>query len=119
MIVPEDFMPETMDLDYRYALEQDGKLTYKTRIMEVRRSNFQLPSEDNDFRFGIDPKEFQFFKESLAKLKKADKFAFSPLEYKWAKTEPLFEGCKWNQFALDTILHRHAATEIHALTSYR
>ena len=62
MIVPEDFMPETMDLDYRYAIEQNGALSYKTRIMEVRRSNFKLPTEEDDFRFGIDPKEFQKFK---------------------------------------------------------
>ena len=119
MIVPEDFMPEIMDLDYRYAIKNNGSLSYKTRIMEVKRKDFDLPTEENDFRFGIDPKEFQYFQDCLAKLKKADKQAFNKLEYKWAKTEPLFDGCKWNQFALDAILHRHSANEVHALTSYR
>ena len=119
MIVPEEFMPAQMDLDYRYAVEENGKMTYKTRVMEVLRSSFPLPTEENDCRFGIDPKEFKAFQESLAKLKKADKNAFAKLEYQWAKTEPLFEGCAWNQFAIDAILNRAAATELNALTSYR
>ena len=119
MIVPEEFMPEQMDLDYRYAIEENGDMKYKTRVMEVKRSSFQLPTEQHDNRFGIDPKDFKNFQESLAKLKKADKNAFGKIMFQWAQTKPLFEGTTWNQFALDAIANRHSANELSALKSYR
>ena len=67
MIVPEEFMLPTMDLDYRYATQKDGKTTYHTKVMEVHRSSFKLPTEECDNRFGIDPNDFKNFKQMSQK----------------------------------------------------
>ena len=91
-----------MEIDYKYAVQENGGTEYKARTLKVNRSQFQLPTEENDHRFNIYPAAFKRFQQSLAKHKKADKNTFAEPKYKWEKTVPLLENCTWNQFATTT-----------------
>ena len=118
-LLPEEFNPSQMELDYRYFLQDDDNKAYHTRTLVVNRNAFPKPTKENDIRFAIHPATFQRFKVSLENFKKADKNAFLTPTYKWEKTIPLFDECAWNQFALDSINNRHLANELLALRSYR
>lgn len=118
-LIPEEYQPSQMELDYRYLLQEEGKNDYHTRTLVVQRNAFPKPTKDNDIRFGIHPANFRRFKVSLENFRKADKNAFLTPTYKWAKTIPLFDDCAWNQFARDSISNRYTANELLALRSYR
>ena len=111
-------IPANIDIDYRYAIpDDDNKLHYHTRMLQLNRNQFPLPKVDNDFRFGIFTVAIDRWLECVATHKKADKNTFNKIEYKWETTKPLFEGCTWNQFSKDFIKHRYNAKEIHVLRS--
>ena len=119
VLIPETIIDPKMELQYRYAIDNEGVLEYNARILTVNRKEFPLPTKQNDFRFGILQDHMDKWKESVATHTKADKKTFTHIQYKWETTKPLFEGCIWNQFQKDFILHRYSAKEIQAIRSYK
>lgn len=119
MLVPETSADRIIEIQYRYALENNGVLDYKTRTTQVNRSQFPIPTVENDFRYGIFPGPFQRWNERVATLKKADKLAFNPIKYEWETPVPLFEGQSWNQFQKDFIRSRYSAQESIIIKSYK
>ena len=119
MLVPETSADRKIEIQYRYALEINGQLEYKNRMMEINRTQFPLPTIENDFRFGIFQAAFERWNTSVATLKKADKFAFNPIKYEWETSVPLFEGQSWNQFQKDFIRSRYSAKESIIIKSYK
>lgn len=119
-LVPEALIPSRIEIDYRYATpdaDAENGYKYHTRMMTLNRNQFPMPTQENDFRFGIFNAAIERWMESVATHKKADKNTFTRLEYKWETTKPLFDGCVWNQFSKDFIKHRYNAKEIHVLKS--
>ena len=108
-----------MEFNYRYQVEKDGHPDYRNRTLTIRRSQFPLPTEENDFRFGIFKAQFERWNDSVATLRKADKNAFAPIKYTWNTTKPLFKGMTYNQFSKDFILARYNAKESQTLKSYK
>ena len=108
-----------MEFTYRYYVDNNGTPDYKNRILNIRRSQFPLPSEENDSRYGIFQAQFERWNESVATLRKADKNAFAPIKYSWNTTKPLFKGMTYNQFSKDFILARYNAKESQLLKSYK
>ena len=119
MLVPEMSADRTMELEYRYAVEVNGELEYKTRMIKLNRSQFPIPTKENDFRFGIFPGTFQRWNDCVATLKKADKYAFNRIKYEWETPVPLFDGMDWNQFQKDFIRSRYSAKESIIMKSYK
>ena len=118
ILVPEALIPSKIEIDYRYAIpDPENGLKYHTRMLNLHRNQFPIPTTENDFRFGIFDASIDRWLDSVATHKKADKLTFARIEYKWETTKPLFEGCVWNQFSKDFIKHRYNAKEIHVLRS--
>ena len=119
MLVPEESADRILEVDYRYAIENDGVLDYNSRTIKINRSQFPLPTQENDFRFGIFDAPFERWNSCVATLKKADKLAFNPMKYQWETPIPLFESQTWNQFQRDFIRSRYSAKESTTLKSYK
>ena len=111
-------IPASIDIFYRYAIpDEENKLQYLNRRLQLSRNQFPVPTTENDFRFGIFETAVDRWLDCVATHKKADKNTFVKIEYKWETSKPLFEGCTWNQFSKDFIKHRYNAKEIHVLRS--
>ena len=119
MLVPESSADKFMEIDHRYALEVNGEREYKTKSLKIDRADFPLPTEENDFRFGIFKAPFERWNECVATLKKADQEAFNCIKYQWNTPVPLFEGQTWNQFQRDFIRSRYSAKESTIIKSYK
>jgi len=119
MLIPESSADRIMEIDYRYAVENNGELEYGRRTLKLDRSQFPLPTPENDFRFGIFQAPFQRWNECVATLKKADKNAFNPISYQWETPTPLFPNQAWNQFQIDFIRSRYSAKESNVIKSYK
>ena len=119
ILLPENVVEREMEFTYRYLIEKDGKSDYQGRTLKINRAQFPVPTEENDFRYGIFKAQFERWNESVATLKKADKHAFAPIRYSWDTTKPLFPGMTYNQFSKDFILARYNAKESQSLKSYK
>ena len=109
-----------MEIDYRYAIPTGPETySYHSKIMELNRKQFPIPTQENDFRFGIFDVAIDRWLDGVAAHKKADKNAFNRIKYKWETTKPLFEECTWNQFSKDFIRNRYNAKEIQVLKSFK